>query len=177
MEDGLALIPGTKASKVIELFEENFGKARPQTIACDASIQTEDVSEEVGQRDAHAFRAVIGTLLYLARDRPDLLFVVKELSSAMSRPTLTAISRLRKVIGYLKTTSDFCMVLEKPIGGQGKWKSSERFWMIETFSEFRLEWKQTTQKVDKLWGSYIEWWISFCKQQNSTCCEPELMWE
>ena len=130
LEEGLALIPGTKASKVIELFEETFGKARPQTIACDASIQTEDVSKEVGQRDAHAFRAVIGTLLYLARDRPDLLFVVKEFSSAMSRPTLTAISRLRKVIGYLKTTSDFCMLLEKPIGGQGKWKSSERFWVI-----------------------------------------------
>jgi len=132
LEEGLALIPGTKASKVIELFEENFGKARPQTIACDASIQTEDVSEEVGQRDAHAFRAVIGTLLFLARVRPDLLFVVKD---AMSRPTLTAISRLRKVIGYLKTTSDFCMVLEKPIGGQGKWKNSERFWVIETFSD------------------------------------------
>ena len=42
---------------------------------------------------------------------------------------------------------------------------------------FRLEWKQTTSKIDKLWGSYIEWWISFCKQQNSTCGEPELMWE
>ena len=53
----------------------------------------------------------------------------------MSRPTLTATSRLRKAIGYLKTTSDFCMVLEKPIGGQGKWRSSERFWMIETFSD------------------------------------------
>ena len=135
LEEGLALNPGTKASKVIELFEENFGKARPQTIACDASIQTEDISEEVGQRDARSFRSVIDTLLYLVRDRPDLLFVVKELSSAVSRPTLTAISRLRKVIGYLKTTSDFCMVLEKPIGGQGKWKSSERFWVIETFSD------------------------------------------
>ena len=53
----------------------------------------------------------------------------------MSRPTLTAISRLRKVIGYLKTTSDFYMVLGKPIGGQGKWKSSERFSVGETFSD------------------------------------------
>ena len=74
LEESLVLIPGTKFSKVIELFEENFGKTRPQTIACDASIQTEDVSEEVGQRDALAFQAVIGTPLYLARDRPDLLF-------------------------------------------------------------------------------------------------------
>jgi len=87
LEDGLALIPGTKASKVIELFEENFGKARPQTIACDASIQTEDVSEEVGQRDAHAFRAVIGTLLYLARDRPDLLFCCQGTQQCYESPT------------------------------------------------------------------------------------------
>ena len=111
LESGLALIPGTKASRVIELFESHFGKARPQSIACDASIQTEDVSEEVDQRHAHAFRAVMGTLLCLARDRPDLLFVVKELSSSMSRPTLTAISRLWKVICYLRATSDFWMVL------------------------------------------------------------------
>ena len=39
------------------------------------------------------------------------------------------------MIGYLKTTSDFYMVLGKPIGGQGKWKSSERFWVVETFSD------------------------------------------
>ena len=87
---------------------------------------------------------MIGTLLFLARDRPDLLFVVKD---AMSRPTLTAISRLRKVIGYLKTTSDFCMVLEKPIGGQGKWKSSERFWVIETFSD--SDWSETNNIEDR----------------------------
>ena len=132
---GLSLIPGTKASKVIELFESKFGKARPQTISCDASIQNEDVSEEVAQHDTHGFCAVIGALLYLARDCLNLLFVVKEFSRPMSRPTLTAISRLRKLIGYLKTTSDYCTVLETPIGGQGKWKSSESFCVIETDSD------------------------------------------
>ena len=119
LESGLALIPGTRTSNVVELFESVFGKTRQQSIPCDSSLQTEDLSEEVGPGDAHAFRAVIGTLLYLARDRPDFLFTVKELSSFMTRPTLTAISRLRKIIGYLKTTSDYCMVLETPVGGRG----------------------------------------------------------
>ena len=103
MESGLALIPGSKTSNVVEFFESRcVGKAHQQSIPCDSSIQTEDLSEEVGPGDAHAFRAVIGTLLYLARDRPDLLFIVEELSSFMTRPTLTAISRLRKIIGYLR---------------------------------------------------------------------------
>ena len=78
LESGLAFIPGTKTSNVVELFERCFGKARQQSILCDSSIQTEDLSEEVGPGDAHAFRAAIGTLLDLARDGPDLLFTVKE---------------------------------------------------------------------------------------------------
>ena len=48
LSNGLALIPGTSASKVIELFESLNGK------------------------DTFAFRSVIGTCLYLAQDRPDL---------------------------------------------------------------------------------------------------------
>ena len=111
LDNGLALIPGTSATKVIELFESHFGKARAQTIPCDQSIQVEDVSEPLGSHEAYAYRAVIGTCLYLARDRPDLLFVVKELSGAMSKPTLTSLQRLRKLVGYLKLTSDVCVVL------------------------------------------------------------------
>ena len=134
-ESGLALIPGTKTSNVVELFESRFGKARQQSIPCDSFLQTEDLSEEVGPSDAHAFRAVIGTLIFLARDRPDLLFTVEELSSFMTRPTLTAISRLRKIIGYLKSTGDYFMVLETPVGGQEKWKSSDHYVEIETYSD------------------------------------------
>ena len=59
LESGLALIPGTKTSNVVELFESRFGKARQQSIPCDSSLQTEDLSEEVGPGDAHAFRALL----------------------------------------------------------------------------------------------------------------------
>eukprot|EP00435_Cladocopium_sp_Y103_P061764 s673_g23.t1 len=44
LETGLALIPGTGSSKVIENFEAHFGKARQQTIPCGGSIQIEDLS-------------------------------------------------------------------------------------------------------------------------------------
>eukprot|EP00435_Cladocopium_sp_Y103_P023099 s1965_g5.t1 len=73
LERGLALIPGTSGLKVVESFESHFGKVRVQSIPCDVSIQTADPSKPLSSSDAHAYRSVIGTLLYLARDRPDLL--------------------------------------------------------------------------------------------------------
>ena len=94
LDDGLALIPGTSSSKIIETFETHFGKARQQTIPCDASIQTEDLSALLCQKDACIFRSILGALLYLSRDRPDLMYTVKELSSYMSKPTMVAVSRL-----------------------------------------------------------------------------------
>ena len=94
-----------------------------QTIPCDQSIQFEDVSSPLNAKDTYHFGSVIGTCLYLARDRPDLLFVEKELSGSMSCPTLTSLQRLRKLVGYLKMTSDICLVLEKPQPGQGRWKT------------------------------------------------------
>eukprot|EP00435_Cladocopium_sp_Y103_P041704 s881_g11.t1 len=135
VEQGLALISGTSAWKVIESFESHFGKVRMQSVPSDASIQTADPSRTLSAVDAHAYRSVIGTLLYLARDRPDLLFTVKELSSSMSQPTMTSVARLKKLVGYLKTTSDMCMVLEPPCAGTGKWKSSDQFWLLESYSD------------------------------------------
>ena len=62
LEDGLALIPETSSSKIIETFETQFGKARQQTIPGDASTQTEDLSAPLSQKDAHMFRSILGTL-------------------------------------------------------------------------------------------------------------------
>ena len=42
---------------------------------------------------------------------------------------------LRKLVGYLKTTAEFCMMLEMPVAGQGKLKASERYWILENYSD------------------------------------------
>eukprot|EP00435_Cladocopium_sp_Y103_P068164 s313_g31.t1 len=64
-------------------------------------------------------RSAVGGLLYLARDRPDLAFPVKELSSKMAQPTVTALQRLRKVMGYVKGTQEYAVVIGEPTPGQG----------------------------------------------------------
>ena len=86
-------------------------------------------------KDAFAYRSVVGVCLYLPRHRPDLLLPVKELSGYMSKPTHQASQKLKKLIGYLKSTADYCVVLETPTPGQGKWKSTDKFWALQSFTD------------------------------------------
>ena len=50
LEHDLALLPGASAEKVVPLFEQHFGKVRPQAIPCDGGIQTEDRSDALFKR-------------------------------------------------------------------------------------------------------------------------------
>ena len=52
------------------------------------------------------FRSAVGTLLYIAGDRPDLQFHVKELAGKLQTPTVGAMTTLKQVIGYLVGTAD-----------------------------------------------------------------------
>ena len=171
----LALLLGTSAEKVIKLFEDQFGKVRNQSIPCDGGIHTEDLSAELSCDQAFAFRSVVGTCLYLARDRPDLLFTVKELSGSMSKPSLTALQRLRKLIGYLKTTPEYCVLLDVPIGGQGRWKSSDEHWILESFSDSDWSANQThrrsTASVERCFSF---WFLRTQRVVSLSSCESEL---
>ena len=60
---------------------------------------------------------------------------------------------LRKLVGYLKTTAGFCMMLEMPVAGQGKLKASERYWNLENYCAFNCSGHQA--------------------HRRSTCCGPE----
>ena len=133
---GLALVPGTDVNKAIQLFKQSFGRARQQTIPCDNTIQMEDLSSPLSNEETFHYGSVVGMLLYLARDRPGLLFVMKEFSQKVRCPTIVAVQRLQKVIGYLRSTGDFAIVLEKPIAGHGRYKSTdEKVWILESFSD------------------------------------------
>ena len=70
---GLALLPGTGIAKVIHGFEAYFGKARPQTIPCDSSIQTENLSASLNSADAYSCRSAVGTVLSCPRSPGSLV--------------------------------------------------------------------------------------------------------
>ena len=172
-EKGLALIPGTNAEK--EHLEESELKQCPVTSQC----RQRDLTDELSARDSFAYRSVVGVCLYLARDRPDLLFPVKELSGFMSRPTHGALQKLKKLIGYLKGTADYCVVLEPPVPGQGKWRSTERFWVLESFTD--ADWssnqrhrRSTSCGIHLVCGAFAYGSSRTQKVVSLTSCESEL---
>jgi hypothetical protein len=74
LSDGMMIVPGTSAAKVVECFEKHFGHARVQKVTSDAALQQEDNSQKPTPLDAKNFRSRIGLLLYLARDRVDVMY-------------------------------------------------------------------------------------------------------
>eukprot|EP00435_Cladocopium_sp_Y103_P024601 s2953_g6.t1 len=180
LSEGLLVVPGTQVTKVVENFESHFGKVRERLIPCDSSIQLEDVSNELSLADAAAFRSIVGMVLYLSRDRPDISFTVKEVSSKMSKPTLTGLSPLRKLIGYLKRTGDLGVLLKCPEAGRGKWRASlQKFWILESYSDAdwasnKVHRKSTSCGIHLLKGCFL---FSASRTQrviSLSSCESEL---
>ena len=57
-------------------------------------------------------------------------------SSYMSSPTISAMRHLKKLVAYLKGTSNYAVVLQQPHGGQGLHKqTNDKYWLLESFSD------------------------------------------
>ena len=166
LDDGIMIVPGTKVESVVKSFESFFGPARVQKVPCDSSFQQQGQSEKLLATDARKYRSVIGQLMYLCRDRADLMFCVKELATQMASPTLCAFQRMRKVIGYLKGIGNLGIELGIPEAGSGKVKKGcEHFWCLETFagadwSSNKCHRRSTSGAVHFMNGASI--W--FCKE-------------
>ena len=116
------MVLGENTSKVVENFEEFFGKVRAQTVPCDGAIQLEDTSAEFSMEDSGRFRSIFGMCLYFFRDRPNIMYAETEIVSRLSKPTGAGFQHLRKLMGSLKTTGKLGIFFKFPTGGEGKWK-------------------------------------------------------
>ena len=58
--EDLILTPGTSIEKVVKVFGEAFGSARQQKVLCSSDLQLVDDSPKLDEKDASAFRSVIG---------------------------------------------------------------------------------------------------------------------
>ena len=72
-----------KLTEILKLEKKKKNKNSPCTPAC----QEKDDSPELGEEASSTYRSCVGSLLYLARDRPDIQFAVRNLSTAVPRPT------------------------------------------------------------------------------------------
>ena len=66
-----------------------------------ATGQVEVEEKELQKEDASQFRALAARANYLAQDRPDIQFAVKEVARRMARPTTADWSLLKRLARYL----------------------------------------------------------------------------
>jgi hypothetical protein len=173
-------IPGIPVEKIVEAYEEAFGATRAQVVPCDSAIQLEDVSQPLKPADASSYRSVVGMALYLGRDRPDAIVVIKKLAGKMNRHTLTSLQHLKKLVGYLKHTGNVGVKLTYSMPGQGKYKTSaEKTWILETYSDAdwagnRVHRKSTPCGIHFLNGSFLYENSRTQKVVSLSSCESEL---
>ena len=168
---GLLIVPGTTTGRIVAYFEKFFDAARNQKIPCDGSIQNDDKSQLLNDGGSRAYRSMIALLLYVARDRVDVMYAVKELAACMSAPTGCALQRLRKLIGYPKATGDMGMKLCLPEFGSGKRrKGGEQFWNFWDLYRCRLVSKQEAPQINELRSPYGEWKLCKIFKQDTKSC-------
>ena len=135
LEDGILITPGHYIENMLEVFEGYYGVVGAQKVPCDGSIQVENVSLELDVNESTIYRSLVGMAIYLSQERLDTSFTVKELASKMSKPTISPMSRLKKLLGYLKQTMGYSIKLQVPEHGQGSRCSSSCGYVLESYSD------------------------------------------
>ena len=100
-----------------------LGQYELRKTPCDPSIQLPDNSPKLDKKDTTSFRSMVGLCVYIARERPDLMFPIKELACAMATSTVAALGHLRKLFGFRKQMGDIGVRLHVPMPAQGKFSS------------------------------------------------------
>ena len=160
VEDGLLIKPGQYAANIIKTYEDHFGPARKQKLPATSDIQDADGSNLASPEDAAIFRSIVGMGIYLAQERMDVAFVVKELASRMSSPTEISLLKVQKFVGYLKETESQHILLPLPQRGQGMHMRSHELWILESYTDAdwsgnRATRKSTSSSVHALNGMII----------------------
>ena len=115
----------TMNSKYIEGLTEalELEQAYPKKLPCPAdngrAMQAKKGGmDPLSEEDHHTYRKGVGILLYLAPERPDLMYVLKKLSTKLASPVEADMELLRHAAKYLKGTPDVSLIHKKSYPGR-----------------------------------------------------------
>ena len=74
--------------------------------------------DPLSAEDHHTYRKGVGILLYLAPERPDIMYVLKKLSTKLAAPVEADMEMLRYVGKYLKGTPDLALIHKRSYPGK-----------------------------------------------------------
>jgi hypothetical protein len=87
------------------LTDSGFLGSKPATTPLDTAVKLHNNSGKPYE-DISSYRRLIGRLLYLTNTRPDISFVVQQLSQFLHKPTFAHYNAACRVIRYLKHNPD-----------------------------------------------------------------------
>lgn len=102
--DGIFICQRKYAGEVLQRFGmEDYNPVR------NPIVPGQQISRDEGgeKTDATQFKQMVGSLMYLTATRPDLMFVVSLISRFMSNPTKLHFAVIKRVMRYLKGTTDY----------------------------------------------------------------------
>ena len=109
--------------------------------------------------DNHEYRKLIGMLLYLTtHSRPDISASVAILSQRIANPRQVDMNEVKRVIKYLKETSNLKLSLSNVLGEQKLQAFSDANW-----AEDRLNRKSNSGFICKINGGTVSW---CCRKQD-----------
>jgi len=137
---------------------EEMGLSK-ESRAVDSPIEKEVVSEEgevkLDKVEAKRFRGVAATLNYLAADRPDIQYAVKEICRGMASPSVKHLKMLKRIARYLINKPTLVMIFGEV--------DEAAFGVIEGFSDTdwagcRITRKSTSGGMLVIGGSVLKSW-------------------
>ena len=99
--------------KHMEKLNELCPQRHTKKLPCGHDALEEDTTPELSGTKVKEFRSMVGLLLYLVSDRPDLAFVVRTLSSKMAVPTEKAYKLAIGAVAYLRGTNEVGIKFKK----------------------------------------------------------------
>ena len=112
---GFTVKPTAKhVDECLDIVQLQNAKAVMTPLTEQKSLNLHDETTACDQVQHALFRAVVGKLQYINRVRSDLMFATKCLSYKLAPPTLADLTRVKKVLRYLKGTRELNLYLTIP---------------------------------------------------------------
>ena len=112
---GFTVKPTAKyVDECLDIVQLQYAKAVMTPLTEQKSLNLHNETTACDQVQHSLFRAVVGKLQYITGVRPDLMFATKCLSYKLASPTLADLTRVKRVLRYLKGTRELNLYLTIP---------------------------------------------------------------
>ncbi|KAJ4716700.1 Retrovirus-related Pol polyprotein from transposon TNT 1-94 [Melia azedarach] len=103
-EDGIFISQQRYTKEILKKFKMKNCKPISTPIECGVKLSKHEEGEKV---DSTFFKSLVGCLRYLTCTRPDILYATRLVSRYMKTPTTTHFKAAKRILRYLKGTTNF----------------------------------------------------------------------